>query len=256
MHFLSKQIELKEKYKFRLLLDESFSVGTVGRTGRGLTELYNVPASSVDMIVGSMANSLCSGGGFCAASRIVTEHQRINGTSFVFSAAMPALLATSASEGINILTNTPSIMSNLQENIRAIRNVLDKLDCINIPSHPASAIIHINVKPLSTTSLLPPPADAPKPKVAATRSTPSSVQPYNPVEFNVCEEERLLQQVVEEALSQGVMITRAKRLYGQELYSPRPSIRIAVTSALSKKECEKAAGVVKNALVKVLGKRK
>ena len=62
--------------------------------------------------------------------------------------------------------------------------------------------------------------------------------------------------MVEEALSQGVMITRAKRLYGQELYSPRPSIRIAVTSALSKKECEKAAGVVKNALVKVLGKRK
>jgi len=39
------QIELKLKYKYRLVLDESLSFGTVGRTGRGLTELYNVPVS-------------------------------------------------------------------------------------------------------------------------------------------------------------------------------------------------------------------
>jgi len=37
------QIELKLKYKYRLILDESISFGTMGRTGRGLTELYNVP---------------------------------------------------------------------------------------------------------------------------------------------------------------------------------------------------------------------
>jgi serine palmitoyltransferase len=37
------QIEIKNKHKFRVILDESFSFGTVGRTGRGLTELYNVP---------------------------------------------------------------------------------------------------------------------------------------------------------------------------------------------------------------------
>lgn len=42
---LPKLIELKFKYKYRLVLDESFSFGTVGRTGRGLTELYNVPVS-------------------------------------------------------------------------------------------------------------------------------------------------------------------------------------------------------------------
>lgn len=47
------QIELKLKYKYRLILDESISFGTVGRTGRGLTELYNVPvclpSSSLDL---------------------------------------------------------------------------------------------------------------------------------------------------------------------------------------------------------------
>jgi serine palmitoyltransferase len=69
-------------------------------------------------------------------------------------------------------------------------------------------------------------------------------------------EERLLQDVVEEALAQGVLITRAKRLRGQELIEPRPSIRLAMTSALTKKETEKAVGVVKASLVKILGKRR
>ncbi|KAH9034376.1 pyridoxal phosphate-dependent transferase [Lactarius deliciosus] len=104
---LPKLIELKHKYKYRLILDESISFGTVGRTGRGLTELYNVPATQIDMIIGSVAYTLNSSGGFCAGSRIVVDHQHINSTSFVFSAAVPALLA---------------------ENVRAIRAVLDRVE--------------------------------------------------------------------------------------------------------------------------------
>ena len=69
-------------------------------------------------------------------------------------------------------------------------------------------------------------------------------------------EERILQDVLEEAPAQGVLITRAKRLRGQELIEPRPSIRLAMANALAKKETEKALNVVKTALVKVLGKRK
>lgn len=40
---IGTQIELKNRYKYRLVLDESVSFGSMGRTGRGLTELYNVP---------------------------------------------------------------------------------------------------------------------------------------------------------------------------------------------------------------------
>ena len=57
------------------------------------------------MLIGSLANGLNSGR-FCAGSRIVVDLQRIKGTSFVFSAPVPALLAVFASEGINILRNT------------------------------------------------------------------------------------------------------------------------------------------------------
>ncbi|KAI9438110.1 serine palmitoyltransferase [Lactarius indigo] len=168
---LPKLIELKHKYRCRLILDESISFGTVGRTRRGFTELYNVPATQIDMIVGSVANGLNLSGGFCASSRIVVDHQRINGTSFVFSAAIPAPLAISASEGINIPRNTPLIPSTMQ-------------------------------------------------------------------------------------LKKRVWITRARRLRGQELVEARPSIRLAITVALLRKECERAANVIKAAIVKVLTKHK
>lgn len=87
------QIELKQKYKYRLILDETFSFGTVGRTGRGLTELYNVPASEVDMLLGSAATSLCSGGGFCAGSSYVVQHQVSFSSILKFLAFAHSLLA-------------------------------------------------------------------------------------------------------------------------------------------------------------------
>jgi serine palmitoyltransferase len=195
--------------------------------------------------VGSVANGLNSSGGFCAGSRIVVDHQRINGTSFVFSAAVPALLAVSASEGINILRNTPSILSTLQENVRAIRAVLDRVEALTIPSHAASPIIHIQLR--SATPSLLRSAKSPNPATPASRDAPS---------FDIAGEERLLQDIVDEVLAQGVWITRARRLRGQELVESRPSIRLAVTAALSRKECERAAGVIKAAVTKVLAKRK
>jgi len=151
---------------------------------------------------------------------------------------MPALLSVAASEGINILRNTPSILATLQENVQAARALLDRLECITIPSHPASPIIHIYIK------------HKPLPKTADTENKNKGNQQDDEEEE---EEERLLQNVVDEVLVQGVMITKAKRLAGQEVVKSRPSIRLAMTSGLTRKETEKAVGVIKNGLVKVLG---
>lgn len=54
----------------------------------------------------------------------------------------------------------------------------------------------------------------------------------------------------------GVMVSRTKRDWDQEMVEHRPSLRICVSSALTKKEVEKAGNVLKAALVKVLGKGK
>lgn len=42
---LPEIIELKMKYKVRLFIDESISFGTLGHSGRGVTEYYGIPVS-------------------------------------------------------------------------------------------------------------------------------------------------------------------------------------------------------------------
>jgi 7-keto-8-aminopelargonate synthetase-like enzyme len=68
-------VELKKKFKYRLILDESWSFGVLGSHGRGVTEYFGVTPSEIDMIIGSMATTLCAGGGFCAGSKEVVDHQ-------------------------------------------------------------------------------------------------------------------------------------------------------------------------------------
>lgn len=46
--------ELKERYKFRLILDESVSLGVLGATGRGAWEEAGLSVGDVDIIAASM----------------------------------------------------------------------------------------------------------------------------------------------------------------------------------------------------------
>ncbi|OXG96102.1 serine palmitoyltransferase [Cryptococcus neoformans A2-102-5] len=233
---LPKVIELKKKYKYRLILDESQSFGMIGQHGRGITEYYDIPAAEVDILLGSMANGLATGGGFCAGSKVVCVHQRINSSASVFSASLPSLLATTATHAVNVLASQPQLMSALQTNIAIFRQQLARLEpseegdkpnkdaIISIPSHTSSALIHIFL-------LNPPPT--------------------------MEEEETLLQDVVDEALnSHGVLVTRARRLRGQEIFAPEPSLKIYISAVWSKKEVEKAGQGLRSALVKVIGKKK
>lgn len=137
---------------------------------------------------------------------------------------MPGLLATTASAAINIMQTSPQIYSQLAENIRTFRQGLAKLEGVTIfiPSNHQSALIHVYML-----------------------SPPESIEL----------EERLLQDVVDDALGQGVLICRAARLRGQEVFEPAPSLKIMISAAFTKKETEKMANTVRNSLTKVLGSK-
>lgn len=144
----SYQIELKEKYKFRLALDETNSFGVLGRNGRGLTEAQNVDAEAVDVIVGSLSGPLCAAGGFCAGSTDVVRHQRINALAYTYSAALPAMSAVTASETLNVLQCNPDILIQCRENIRAMRAQLDpRSDWVVCTSDPENPIMILIFKP-------------------------------------------------------------------------------------------------------------
>lgn len=122
---LPKIIELKLKHKFRLILDETWSFGVLGRTGRGVTEHQHVDAAEVDMIIGSMAGPLCAAGGFCAGSDEVVEHQRLSAAAYTFSAALPAMSAVTASETLTMLQTQSDMVTSLRDNIKVMWTQLD-----------------------------------------------------------------------------------------------------------------------------------
>ena len=53
---LKKLVELKKKYKYRLILEESYSFGVIGNTGRGLTELYDIPVCVLNLYLNKLNN--------------------------------------------------------------------------------------------------------------------------------------------------------------------------------------------------------
>jgi serine palmitoyltransferase len=70
---------MKLKYKYRLIVEESYSFGAIGKHGRGLSDYYDVPAVQIDIICASMANVLGSAGGFVVGTKEIVEHQaRLN----------------------------------------------------------------------------------------------------------------------------------------------------------------------------------
>lgn len=62
-------VRLKKKYKAYLYLDEAHSIGALGKTGRGVTELLKVDVNDVDIMMGTFTKSFGSAGGYIAATK-------------------------------------------------------------------------------------------------------------------------------------------------------------------------------------------
>ncbi|POW13660.1 hypothetical protein PSTT_03567 [Puccinia striiformis] len=257
-------IELKEKFKFRLILDETWSIGSLGKTGRGLTEYFGVPPKSVDILVGSLATSFNSGGGFCAGSNEVVSHQRINSAALVFSAALPPLLATAASESIKILREGDGVdrFEKLRKNIKIFREILKPITgdpmsddgLIEIPSHENSPLIHITLKSPQQQ----PPGSAARttmkgklnielspnwsPRQLANQALPASAGGSKLCQRRFEEQEALLQKIVDLSIEEkNVLITRTKKVWEQEIDPMSPSLRICISEALATDHLVQAA---------------
>lgn len=105
-------------------------------------------ATVVDMIIGSLAGPLCAGGGFCAGSEEICEHQCISAASYTFSAALPAMLATTASEALLMLQHNPDILATARENIKTMWAQLDpRSDWVHCTSSMENPVMLLVLKP-------------------------------------------------------------------------------------------------------------
>lgn len=135
---LPRLVELKHRHRALLMLDEAHSVGTLGATGRGLTELAGVPVAEIDLLMGTLSKAFASCGGFIAGGRELIEYLRHTTPGFVYSVGMPPASAAAASAAIGLLQREPWRVERLHQLSRSFHeaSALRGLDMGGEPGTP------------------------------------------------------------------------------------------------------------------------
>jgi 8-amino-7-oxononanoate synthase len=110
--------EVKERHRCLLMVDEAHSFGTMGSTGRGLTELCDVDAGRVDILMGTLSKSLASCGGFIAGSETFVDYLRYTAPGFVYSVGIPPAAAAAALAALHVMIREPGRLERLHERSR------------------------------------------------------------------------------------------------------------------------------------------
>lgn len=220
---LRKLVELARRFKLRIILDESLTIGVIGKHGRGLTEHLNVPRDEIDLIVGSLEHSFATIGGFCAGTHFIVEHQRLSGLGYCFSASLPPMLTQAAITALDILEEKPAIISGLDENSKKLNRALCNLKHYTFSGDELSPVKHIYIK------------DGAR---------------------NIDEKEKYLKHITKYIMEKGVAMTIAVYLRDSEINCPEPSIRLASSRKLNDDNISLICSLLDEAYEKVAPKPK
>jgi len=109
---LPRTRELCTEYGARLMVDEAHSIGSLGATGHGIEEHFDM-YGSIDLKMGTLSKSIPSVGGYIAASQDLVEYQRHMSRPFIFSAALPPAQTAAAIAAFDVIEDEPWRVSDL-----------------------------------------------------------------------------------------------------------------------------------------------
>ncbi|HEX8424942.1 aminotransferase class I/II-fold pyridoxal phosphate-dependent enzyme [Hymenobacter sp.] len=116
-------IALKEKYEFRLFVDDAHGFGTMGATGAGTGEEQGMQ-DGIDLYFSTFAKSMASIGAFVAGPENVIEYLRYNMRSQIFAKSLPMPLVVGAIKRLELLRTCPELKDNLWTVVRALQSGL------------------------------------------------------------------------------------------------------------------------------------
>jgi 7-keto-8-aminopelargonate synthetase-like enzyme len=115
---LPQFVQLKQKHKTYLMVDEAHSIGTMGLHGRGMSEHFGVNPREVDLWMGTLSKSFGSCGGYIASSHEIIEYLKYTAPGFVYSVGLSPANAAAALAAIELLQEEPERVARLAENSR------------------------------------------------------------------------------------------------------------------------------------------
>jgi len=116
---LPRIIELKKRYKFYLYVDEAHSIGALGPNGRGVCDYYGIPATDVDILMGTLTKSFGAAGGYIGGSHdFISSLRQVSHASNYAEPMSPPIVAQIIASMASIMG--PSALEVLPELARTL----------------------------------------------------------------------------------------------------------------------------------------
>ncbi|MFN6944450.1 MAG: aminotransferase class I/II-fold pyridoxal phosphate-dependent enzyme [Cytophagaceae bacterium] len=120
---LKEIVELKNKFTFRLLIDDAHGFGVMGATGAGTAEHLNIQ-NEVDIYFSTFAKSMAGIGAFVSSTRNVIEYLRYNTRSQIFAKTLPMPMTIGLLKRLELLRNNYLLRTNLWQIVNALQSGL------------------------------------------------------------------------------------------------------------------------------------
>ncbi len=148
---LDKICALAEKYDALVMVDECHSAGVLGKTGRGITELYNL-RGQVDILTGTLGKAFGGAvGGFTTGRKEIIAMLRQRSRPYLFSNSLPPAVVGASIEMFKMLEESDAIHDRLVSNVEHFRTAMIAAGFDIKPTQSAICAVMLYDAPLSQT---------------------------------------------------------------------------------------------------------
>jgi len=138
---LDRIYELAQKHDAMIMVDESHSAGVVGKTGRGITEQFNL-RGKIDIITGTLGKAFGGAiGGFTTGKKEIIELLRQRSRPYLFSNSLPPSVVNAGIYAFNYLEKSNTLQDKLHENTSYFVEKMQKAGFDIKPTHSAICAI-------------------------------------------------------------------------------------------------------------------
>lgn len=120
---LKEIVALKEKYDFKLLVDDAHGFGTMGPTGAGVGEMQGCQ-DGIDLYFSTFAKSMAAIGAFIAGDHDIIMYLKYNMRSQTYAKALPMPYVIGGMKRLELIKKHPELREKLWENVRALQEGL------------------------------------------------------------------------------------------------------------------------------------
>lgn len=114
---------LKEKYEFRLLIDDAHGFGAMGPTGAGTDEEQGCQ-DQVDLYFSTFVKSMGSIGAFISGPKEIITYLKYNVRSQIFAKSLPLVVVEGMLKRMEMVKTMPELRTKLWHNVNRLQNGL------------------------------------------------------------------------------------------------------------------------------------